>query len=446
MLDLLQDLADRGEGPTLFLCPARPELTARRPGWGGGRWNHSSLLLEPLSAAESGQLLDLLVERGTVTSDLRSGSSSERAQPVLPRGDRAAPDGRARRAVAGDPRHRSGCARRADRSAHPAREARPAIGLGDRTHLLERRRAVVARPGSRSLELDEVLRRLEDRGLVHARIGSTIVGEREFSFRHILTRDVAYDGLPRRDRARAHARVAEWIELQTREREREFAELLTHHYDGRTERSMRGSTRSGRSRATAAARVSVLAAGRQGSGEQAGTAAGGAIRRDRPVPRHGDTRARPRPRDTRHDVLPRLRRRPGVAMLQGGIDLLIGTPRRSRGSALTLAGLCAVALEMITRAPGTMRHRVSREEGERYLEIGLAAAGTNDSEERTRLLIAGSFPPRLRSGRPMTGSWSGRSAPARRPPRWPSDWDAWTWNRPRSTGSRPRISRWGATA
>ena len=64
LLDLLQDLADRGEGPTLFLCPARPELTARRPGWGGGRWNHSSLLLEPLSAAESGQLLDLLVERG----------------------------------------------------------------------------------------------------------------------------------------------------------------------------------------------------------------------------------------------------------------------------------------------------------------------------------------------------------------------------------------------
>ena len=54
---------------------------------------------------------------------------------------------------------------------------------------------------------------------------------------------------------------------------------------------------------------------------------------------------------------------------------------------------------MITRAPGTMRHRVSREEGERYLEIGLAAAGTNDSEERTRLLIAGSFAPdSLREG------------------------------------------------
>ena len=35
-----------------------------------------------------------------------------------------------------------------------------------------------------------------------------------------------HEGLPRRDRARAHARVAEWIERQTGDREREFAELL----------------------------------------------------------------------------------------------------------------------------------------------------------------------------------------------------------------------------
>ena len=49
--------------------------------------------------------------------------------------------------------------------------------------------------------------------------------------RHILTRDVAYESLTRRDRARAHARIAEWIERQARERDREFAELLAHHYE-----------------------------------------------------------------------------------------------------------------------------------------------------------------------------------------------------------------------
>src|SRR5439155_1233587 len=61
MLDLLEGLAERAEGPLLFLCPARPELTARRPGWGGGRWNFSALLLEPLTADEAGRLLDSIL-------------------------------------------------------------------------------------------------------------------------------------------------------------------------------------------------------------------------------------------------------------------------------------------------------------------------------------------------------------------------------------------------
>src|SRR5262249_36639305 len=72
LLDLLEDMADRSEGPIVFLCPARPELTARRPDWGGGRWNHSSLLLEPLSTTESSELLDLLVEGGALSIDLRA--------------------------------------------------------------------------------------------------------------------------------------------------------------------------------------------------------------------------------------------------------------------------------------------------------------------------------------------------------------------------------------
>ena len=40
-----------------------------------------------------------------------------------------------------------------------------------------------------------------------------------------------------------------------------------------------------------------------------------------------------------------------------------------------------------------MRERVSRDEGRRYLEIGLTAAGPEDSEERARLLVASSFAP-----------------------------------------------------
>src|SRR5204863_3743737 len=72
LLDLLKELADHSEGPLLFVCPARPELAARRPDWGGGRWNYSSLLLEPLSAPGAEELLDLLLEGEEISTSLRA--------------------------------------------------------------------------------------------------------------------------------------------------------------------------------------------------------------------------------------------------------------------------------------------------------------------------------------------------------------------------------------
>ena len=79
--------------------------------------------------------------------------------------------------------------------------------------------------------LRETLDRLEDRELVLSRLTSSIAGEQEFIFKHVLTRDVAYESLPRRDRATAHSAVAEWIESTTGERRDEFAELLAYHYE-----------------------------------------------------------------------------------------------------------------------------------------------------------------------------------------------------------------------
>ena len=49
-------------------------------------------------------------------------------------------------------------------------------------------------------------------------------------FKHILTRDVAYESLPRRDRADAHTSAARWLERTSGERAGEFAELLAYHY------------------------------------------------------------------------------------------------------------------------------------------------------------------------------------------------------------------------
>ena len=48
-VDLVEHVADLSrDAPIFLLCVARTELLDARPGWGGGKLNATSLLLEPL--------------------------------------------------------------------------------------------------------------------------------------------------------------------------------------------------------------------------------------------------------------------------------------------------------------------------------------------------------------------------------------------------------------
>lgn len=95
--------------------------------------------------------------------------------------------------------------------------------------------AVVGRtfwPGSLGSlgESGELLRSVERRGLVTARPTSTVEGEPEYIFRHVLIRDVAYASVPKARRARAHAETANWLERLAGNRVDEFGELMAYHY------------------------------------------------------------------------------------------------------------------------------------------------------------------------------------------------------------------------
>jgi hypothetical protein len=70
---------------------------------------------------------------------------------------------------------------------------------------------------------------LEAHDLIRRRTGSTLAGEREFAFKHALTRDVAYAGLPAERRARLHAGFADWLERVAGGRDQD-APFLAHHY------------------------------------------------------------------------------------------------------------------------------------------------------------------------------------------------------------------------
>ncbi|MBA3412423.1 MAG: AAA family ATPase [Actinobacteria bacterium] len=61
-LDLVEHVADWSrEAPILLVCLTRPELLDSRPGWAGGKLNATSMLLEPLTDGECGNLIEHLL-------------------------------------------------------------------------------------------------------------------------------------------------------------------------------------------------------------------------------------------------------------------------------------------------------------------------------------------------------------------------------------------------
>jgi hypothetical protein len=77
-------------------------------------------------------------------------------------------------------------------------------------------------------EAERLLRALERKDFVARERRSTVAGDTQYSFQHVLLRDVAYGQIPRRAREQKHRRAAGWIEGLGRPDD--HAELLAHHY------------------------------------------------------------------------------------------------------------------------------------------------------------------------------------------------------------------------
>jgi predicted ATPase/class 3 adenylate cyclase len=241
MLDVLEDLSEHVEAPVLLLCTARPDLQRSRPGWGGGKRNFSALPLDPLTPEESSRLVSLLLDVEELPADLRDRILArsegnpffleEIVRRLLDEELLVREDGRWRaRGAVGDleiPDDVQGVIlARIDLLAADEKRALQQAAVVGRTFW----RGAVARLASDE-RLDEVLETLCRRELVLERLSSSMAGETEYVFKHVLIRDVAYETLPRRERARAHAEAAAWIEELSGERAEELGELLAHHYD-----------------------------------------------------------------------------------------------------------------------------------------------------------------------------------------------------------------------
>jgi class 3 adenylate cyclase/tetratricopeptide (TPR) repeat protein len=241
LLDFIESLARWGEGPILVLCLARHELLERRPTWGGGIPNAATIVLEPLGAGEVEQLVDALLAGGMPGDlrrrvvDLADGNplfAEELVRMFVDRGVLRFTDGRWQLAQPVEDVEIPGSVQAvlaARLDALPAAEKRVAQDAAVVGRIFwDALIAHLSRQGTNAT--GDLLRRLRVKELVVPRQPSTLAGAAEFGFRHVLIRDVAYDSLPKRERAAKHLDVARWAETALADREDELVELLAAHH------------------------------------------------------------------------------------------------------------------------------------------------------------------------------------------------------------------------
>jgi len=233
MLAFVQHLAEWSTGvPILVVCTARPELFEAHPGWGGGLSNATTIALRPLDKAETTELVDALLE----------------ATPVAAGADIVMAE-----RCGGNPLYAEEYARLlAERSA----SALSGVEMPETVQALIAARIDTLSVSRKALLHDAAvigkvfwagaiaalgdvdvavvrseLHELSRKQLVRRNRESTVPGDVEYLFWHDLVHQVAYDQLPRRERAAKHQRAAAWIEDTAGERIGDRAEVIAHHYE-----------------------------------------------------------------------------------------------------------------------------------------------------------------------------------------------------------------------
>jgi class 3 adenylate cyclase/tetratricopeptide (TPR) repeat protein len=223
LLDFVDYLVDWASGvPILVVASARPELLERRPGWGGGKRNAVTISLAPLAGDDTARLLAALLERAVLPAETQAN--------LLQR-------------AGGNPLYAEEFARmlaeRGGTEALPETlqgiiSARLDMLAADEKALVQQA-SVVGKtfwlgPLQATSEhgLEDLLHALQRKEFVRRERRSSVEGDTEYAFLHVLIRDVAYAQIPRAVRARHHLEVAQWIEALGRPED--TAEMLAHHY------------------------------------------------------------------------------------------------------------------------------------------------------------------------------------------------------------------------
>jgi class 3 adenylate cyclase/tetratricopeptide (TPR) repeat protein len=242
MLAFLEHVVDRAEGvPLLVVGTARPELFERHPDYATGLRNATPITLAALSEEETARLVATLLGTKVLPLELQ--------QPILDRAGgnplfveefvRFLKDKDLLARKGGSWELRGGAVVPFPHSVKALIAARLDTVSADVKSMIADAAVIgkvfwagaIAHMGGRDLtEVTEILRDLSRKELVRQVRPSSIEGEAEYAFLHILVRDVAYDQLPRPSRAARHIAAARWIEFKAAERAEDVADILAYHY------------------------------------------------------------------------------------------------------------------------------------------------------------------------------------------------------------------------
>ncbi len=231
LLDLVEFVMQpRGDLPVVTVALTRPELLDRRPGWGGGRRNYTSIALEPLPAEDIAAIVRHLleasppdvVERVVERSEGNPFYAGELVRSLMERAgslsDRAAVD----RALAALPDTvQATVLARLD--VLPAAQ-RHVLQLGSVYGRSFRARGVAALAPDLAEALPGAVDELLEKDMIRS------AGGDRYAFRHILIREVAYQTLSRAERARLHATAGGWLERTADGNDDAYAELIAFHF------------------------------------------------------------------------------------------------------------------------------------------------------------------------------------------------------------------------
>ena len=242
LLGFVEHLVDWSTGvPILLVCTARPELYERHHGWGGGKRNSTTIGLSPLSEEETARLIAALLDQAVLPAETQSalldragGNPLYTEEFVRMLVDRGLLE------------HRGASWTIAEGAEIPVPENVQAIIAARLDTLSPERKALLhdasvvgktfwsgaltAMGPADEREVRESLHELARKELVRAVRRSSVEGQAEYSFWHLLVRDVAYGQIPRSARANKHVAAAGWIEAMVGERVPDHAELIAHHY------------------------------------------------------------------------------------------------------------------------------------------------------------------------------------------------------------------------